>query len=74
MAKQVSLREAAEILKEQGIEIRWDDNLSIEDYFSYYDYIYAPKFANNEALGVQLTSFFFEDMKKIIGVARDLIV
>lgn len=39
--QRVSLRKAVEILQEQGIEVRWGE-LSLQDFFSYYDKHYAP--------------------------------
>lgn len=65
MAKRMTLREANEVLKEQGIEVMWS-NLSLDDFFSYYDTHYKPKFKNLEALGAELEGFFFEDIKALM--------
>lgn len=41
--QRVSLRKAVEILQMQGIEVSWDENLNLDDFFSYFDQHYAPK-------------------------------
>lgn len=41
--QRVSLRKAVEILQMQGIEVSWDENLNMDDFFSYFDQHYAPK-------------------------------
>ena len=42
MNKRVTLRQAVDILAEQGIEIKWDENLGLCEFFSYYDQHYKP--------------------------------
>ena len=63
--ERVNLRTAVEILKKQGIEIKWDDNLTLENFLDYYDLHYAKKL---EAFDyVDMTAFFFDDMKQIFS-------
>lgn len=41
--QRVSLRKAVDILQSQGIEVSWDENLNLDDFFSYFDQHYAPR-------------------------------
>lgn len=62
--QRVSLRKAVEILQEQGIEVSWDENLNMDDFFSYYDYHYAPRLGD---VGVckEIGEFFASDILNI---------
>jgi len=59
--KRVSLRQAVSILKEQGIEVEWND-LTLEDFFSYFDQHYKTACENGTFPRV---SFFFSDILEI---------
>ena len=61
MAKRVTLRQAVEILKQQGIEIEWND-LTMEDFLSYFDQHYKTDCENGTFPTV---SFFFTDILEI---------
>ena len=61
MAKRVTLRQAVEILKQQGIEIEWND-LTMEDFLSYFDQHYKTACENGE---FEKVSFFFTDILEI---------
>lgn len=61
MNKRVTLRQATDILHEQGIEIKWDENLDLIAFFSYYDQHYAPYLEN----GGEKPKFFDEDFLQI---------
>lgn len=61
MAKRVTLRQAVEILKQQGIEIEWND-LTMEDFLSYFDQHYKTACENGTFPKV---SFFFTDILEI---------
>lgn len=60
----VSLRKAVKILAEQGIEVSWDENLNMDDFFSYFDQHYAPKL---EAAGAckDIGEFFAMDIFQV---------
>lgn len=61
MAKRVTLRQAVEILKQQGIEIEWND-LTMEDFLSYFDHHYKTRCETGDFPKV---SFFFTDILEI---------
>lgn len=61
MAQRVTLRQAVSILKEQGIEIEWND-LTMEDFLSYFDRHYKPDCENGTFPRV---SFFYTDILEI---------
>lgn len=61
MARRVTLRQAVSILKEQGIEIEWTD-LTMEDFFSYFDKHYKTDCENGTFPRV---SFFYTDILEI---------
>ena len=61
MAKRVTLRQAVEILKQQGIEIEWND-LTMEDFLSYFDQHYKTACETGDFPKV---SFFYTDILEI---------
>lgn len=61
MAKRITLRQAVEELKQQGIEVEWND-LTLEDFFSYFDQHYKTACENGEFPKV---SFFYTDILEI---------
>lgn len=62
--QRVSLRKAVEILQEQGIEVSWDENLNLDDFFSYYDKHYAPALEKAGACK-EVGEFFASDILNI---------
>ena len=38
----LTLKEAAEMLRNQGFAIKWDESNDIEDFFSYFEHHYKP--------------------------------
>lgn len=63
--RKVNLRQAEKILAEQGIEIVWDENNNLEDFFFYYDNHY--KDAVEEGKLPKNENFFFQDIKNIFS-------
>ena len=61
--KRVSLREAADILRRQGVEIKWAD-CTIEEFFDYYDRHYK-EYLQNDALLARVPRHFHEDLLDI---------
>lgn len=59
--KRVTLRQAAEILHEQGIDVEWND-LTIQDFFGYFDQHYKTDCENGTFPRV---SFFYTDILEI---------
>lgn len=59
--RRVTFRQAVEILKQQGIEIKWND-LTMEDFLSYFDQHYKTACENGTFPQV---SFFFTDILEI---------
>lgn len=62
MKQRVTLRQAVDILREQGIEIVWDDNLGLQDFLTYFDQHYKTKCENGTFPRV---SFFYTDILQI---------
>lgn len=62
MKQRVTLRQAVDILREQGIEIVWDDNLGLQDFLTYFDQHYKTKCENG---GFPRVSFFYTDILQI---------
>lgn len=62
--QRVSLRKAVEILRMQGIEVSWGENLDMEDFFCYYDRHYVPKLERPGA-GSDVGKFFAMDILTI---------
>lgn len=60
--QRMTLREANERLKEQGIEVSWGEN-SMDDFFSYYDNHYVPRMTAENCN--RIGRFFAEDMRDI---------
>lgn len=42
LTKEVTLRQAAEMLAEEGIKIKWANGCDLQDFFSYFDRHYKP--------------------------------
>ena len=61
MARRVTLRQAVSILRQQGIEIEWND-LTMEDFLSYFDQHYKTDCENGTFPRV---SFFYTDILEI---------
>jgi len=61
MAQRVTLRQAVELLKQQGIDVEWND-LTLEDFFIYFDHHYKADCENGTFPRV---SFFFTDILEI---------
>ncbi len=60
----VTLREAADILHEQGIEIEWENGKStLQDFFSYFDHHYR-KLCEERKIPPHVI-FFFSDLLEI---------
>lgn len=64
--QRVSLRKAVEILQEQGIEVSWDENLGMDDFFIYFDHHYAPKLEEAGACK-EIGEFFAMDILTILS-------
>lgn len=62
MKQRVTLRQAVDILREQGIEIVWDDNLGLQDFLTYFDQHYKTKCENGT---FPHESFFYTDILQI---------
>ena len=60
--KTVTLRETVDILAEQGIEVKWDENLGLQDFFSYYDQHYKPALEVTASLPIK---FLRDDILEI---------
>lgn len=60
--KTVTLRQAVEILAEQGIAVGWNDNLDLRDFFSYYDIHYKPALEVTASLPIK---FLRDDILEI---------
>lgn len=60
--KRMTLQEANEYLRRNGIEIAWDNSLSLTDFFGYYFKHYAPNL-DNQKIG----KFFADDMRNLFG-------
>lgn len=62
MKQRVTLRQAVDILRKQGIEIVWDDSLGLQDFLIYFDLHYKTKCEN----GIfSQESFFYTDILQI---------
>lgn len=61
MTQRVTLRQAVELLKQQGIDVEWND-LTLEDFFIYFDHHYKADCENGTFPSV---SFFFTDILEI---------
>lgn len=62
MKQRVTLRQAVDILLEQGIEVVWDDNLGLQDFLTYFDRHYKTKCENGTFPRVD---FFYTDILQI---------
>ncbi len=62
MEKRVTLRQAVQILDEQGIEIDWDGKLTMSDFLSYFDQHYKTSCETGDFPKV---SFFYTDILEI---------
>lgn len=60
--KLVTLRQAVQILEEQGIVIDWDGKLTMSDFLSYFDHHYKTACETGDFPKV---SFFYTDILEI---------
>lgn len=68
--KVISLREAVEILGEQGYVIKWGENCDLDGFFSYYDAHYKPLLEKESEVWAKRGDawrFFADDILEIFG-------
>lgn len=69
----VTLRKAVEILAEQGVEVAWNEDLNMLDFFDYYDKHYEPKLmvCRSTAQIREIGLFFDQDILNVFN--KDLL-
>ena len=65
--KTITLRKAVEMLKEQGINIIWDNDLTLDEFISYYDGTYKSILEDTHEMpkDTKLQHFLVDDIVKI---------
>lgn len=65
--KGITIKQAVDILREQGYELRMGSFESFENFKSYWDIHYAPLLKDIRAIGTPVAGFLADDLEKIFN-------